>query len=106
MTNLTDTNYNINARELLKIIEIENPIIIDIREPYELEESSIEIATNIPMYPLLNNFKSLLDKDKIHYIICHTGRRSLHVTKILIESGYKAVNVFGGIVLLPEFYHY
>jgi len=105
LTNLIEVDFSIHARELLKIINHRNTIIIDIREPYELEESSIDIAKNIPMYTLLNNFQSVLDKAKIYYIICHTGRRSLYVTEILIKSGYKAINVFGGIALLPEFYH-
>ena len=57
------------------------------------------------MNALLNNYASLLINDKVYYLLCHTGQRSYHVTRILNELGYIVVNVFGGIALIPEYYH-
>ena len=106
MTEYNDNLLHINAKDLLIKIKEEKLIILDIREPHELEESSIPIAINIPMYALLNNMNSLLTKDKEYYILCHTGQRSYYVTKVLTDFGYKVTNVIGGIALMPEYYHY
>lgn len=105
MTKHHDDLLNISAKDLLKKIKNEKLIILDIREPYELEESSIPIAINIPMYVLLNNVSSLLTKDKEYYILCHTGQRSYYITRVLTDFGYKVINVVGGIALMPEYYH-
>ena len=96
---------HIRAHDLIILLKTEKPIILDIREPIELDESSIPIAVNIPMNTLLNNMNSLLKKDKLYYLLCHTGQRSHYVTKIISEAGYKVVNVLGGIALMPQFYH-
>ena len=105
MNYLNESLEHIPARDLFKKIKQEKLIIIDIREPHELLESSIPSAVNIPMYSLLNNINSLLRKDKTYYILCHTGQRSYYVTKVLLDFSYKAINVFGGIALMPEYYH-
>ncbi len=49
---------------------------------------------------------SLLKKNKIYYIICHTGQRSYLVTEQLHNQGYHIINVLGGIAQMPEYYHY
>ena len=106
MKEYNDNLQHIHAKDLLKIIKQENLLIIDIREPHELEESSIPTAKNIPMYTLLNNISSILKKDTEYYILCHTGQRSYYVTDILHSLGYIAINVVGGIAQMPEYYHY
>ena len=106
MIEYNDNLQHIHAFDLLKLIGERSLIIIDIREPHELEESSIPNAKNIPMNTLLNNVNSILDKNTLYYILCHTGQRSYHVTKELMGQGYNATNVVGGIALMPEYYHY
>jgi len=100
-----DNLHHIYAKDLLKIIDDKSLIIIDIREPFELEESSIPIAKNIPMNTLLNNMSSILKKDQEYYILCHTGQRSYYVTKTLHDLGYLAINVIGGIAQMPQYNH-
>ena len=72
--------------------------LIDIREPYELEDGYILGHTNIPMGNILNK-KSLLSKTKNIIIYCNTGRRSRPVVYMLkklhnistynLQGGYK-----------------
>ena len=101
----TDNLYHIYAKDLLKIINDTSLIIIDIREPFELEESSIPTAKNIPMNMLLNNISSILKRDQEYYILCHTGQRSYYVTKTLQDLGYLAINIIGGIAQMPRYNH-
>lgn len=105
MRKLKDDLLHINARDLFNKIGIETLLILDIREPFELDEASIPKAVNIPMNVLSNNMKSILNKDTVYYILCHTGQRSYYVTRVLTDAGYKVINIVGGIDLMPEFYY-
>lgn len=106
MIEYKDNLQHVHAFDFLKLIREKSLIIIDIREPYELEESSIPSAKNIPMNTLLNNINSILNKNTIYYILCHTGQRSYYVTKVLTKKGYNVTNIVGGIAFMPEYYHY
>ena len=106
MIEYNDNLLHIHATDLLVIIDKDNPIIIDIREPHELDEASVPNAINIPMITLLNNALSLLNREKVYYILCHTGQRSYYVTKVLTEHGYRVINVVGGIDLMPIYNHW
>ena len=72
--------------------------LIDIREPYELEDGSILGNINIPMGDILQKTNKL-SKTKQIIIYCNTGRRSKPVVYMLkklhnisaynLEGGYK-----------------
>ena len=78
-----------------KISEVQ---LIDIREPYEVEDGNIKGSINIPMGDFLESL-SQLDKTKQIVIYCNTGRRSkpvVYMTHKLhgiilynLEGGYK-----------------
>ena len=78
-----------------KISEVQ---LIDIREPYEVEDGNIKGSINIPMGDFLESL-SQLDKTKQIVIYCNTGRRSKPVVYMLkklhnisaynLEGGYK-----------------
>ncbi|HIW11836.1 MAG TPA: rhodanese-like domain-containing protein [Candidatus Salinicoccus stercoripullorum] len=75
----------------------EGNVLIDVRETPELEETGfIPGAVHYPM----SNFESTiasLDKDKKYYVICRSGKRSESVQNQLLDNGYEAVNVLGGM---------
>ncbi len=72
-------------------------LLIDVREPHEVEICRIPGATPIPMRQIPENVGTL-PKDKHLLIHCHHGGRSLRVTQYLRANGYDAVsNVAGGI---------
>jgi sulfur-carrier protein adenylyltransferase/sulfurtransferase len=75
----------------------EDFLLLDVREPDELEIASIPWATVIPMGDVPVRLAEL-PKDKTIAVLCHGGTRSGRVTKFLNENGYPAaVNVAGGI---------
>ncbi len=102
MFEFKDNLNHIVATALYQKYKEENLTVIDVREPYELLESKLEDAINIPLMKLLTSYSSLLRKDVTYYILCHTGQRSYYVTNFLDEKGYKVVNIVGGIDLLPQ----
>jgi rhodanese-related sulfurtransferase len=83
-----------------------NLVLLDVRNPYELEDKSlghIDGVLNIPL-PDLEKRLSELDKfiDKDIAVICRSGRRSGIATDILLKNGFNAVNVLGGMIQYRE----
>jgi len=74
-------------------------VLIDIREPEELEVCSIDGALHIPMGDLVSRINEIdADEDTTIALICHTGRRSLKATLALQEQGLAGTrSVAGGI---------
>ncbi len=72
-------------------------LIIDVREPYELEICRVEGALHIPMRQIPEQIDSLA-RDQHLLILCHSGGRSGRVTTYLRSQGFTAVsNIAGGI---------
>lgn len=72
-------------------------LLIDVREPYEVEICSVAGAEHIPMRQVPEHLESL-PKDKHLLVMCHHGGRSMRVTEFLRARGFNAVtNVAGGI---------
>jgi rhodanese-related sulfurtransferase len=78
----------------------ENLIILDVRTPAELEGplGQIDGVINIPVQELENRLGELEEyKSNEIAVICRTGNRSGVATKILLQNGFKAKNVLGGM---------
>ena len=72
-------------------------VVIDVREPYELEICHVEGARHIPMRQIPEQVDAL-PRDKHLMILCHSGARSRRVTDFLRARGLPAVsNISGGI---------
>ena len=85
----------INVNEIDRIMD---PIVIDVREDYELEETgTIKGAIHIPMNEVPNRLGEITKEREI-YILCRSGVRSYNVAKYLNELGYDAINLDGGII--------
>ena len=85
----------INVNEIDRIV---NPIVIDVREDYELKETgTIKGAVHIPMNEVPNRLNEITKEREI-YILCRSGVRSYNVAKYLNELGYEAINLDGGII--------
>jgi molybdopterin/thiamine biosynthesis adenylyltransferase/rhodanese-related sulfurtransferase len=72
-------------------------VLIDVREPYELEICSVAGAQAIPMRQIPERLETL-PRDKHLLFLCHTGMRSRRVTEFLRAKGFpRTSNVTGGI---------
>lgn len=71
--------------------------ILDVREPHELEICKFEDSLDIPMHSVPANLDKLKDAELI-VVVCHSGMRSLQVTRWLRENGFvHTTNLAGGI---------
>jgi rhodanese-related sulfurtransferase len=72
-------------------------VLLDVREPYELELASIDGATWIPMGEIVERIGEL-ERDAEIAVLCHHGGRSARVAQFLTAQGFAHVyNVDGGI---------
>lgn len=72
-------------------------LLLDVREPDELEIASVAFATAIPMGEVPARLGEL-PADRPVYVLCHSGGRSGRVTAFLNANGFaSAANVRGGI---------
>ncbi|MFV5212301.1 rhodanese-like domain-containing protein [Azonexus caeni] len=73
------------------------PLLLDVREPWELAQCQIEGALHVPMHMIPLRCAEF-DPQREIVVICHHGGRSMQVCMFLERKGYGAVfNLLGGI---------
>ena len=86
----------IEVLELKKMLKNNEVVLLDVREPYEVEICNVKGSLFIPMNEIPQNIEQL-DKEKRYAVMCHSGVRSLFVSNYLNSLGYGTLNVIGGI---------
>ena len=71
------------------------PLLLDVREAWEVEIASIPGATQIPMGDIPSRLQEL-DPDRPTIVLCHHGARSLNVTMWLRQQGMEHVQSLAG----------
>jgi NADPH-dependent 2,4-dienoyl-CoA reductase/sulfur reductase-like enzyme/rhodanese-related sulfurtransferase len=71
--------------------------LLDVREPVELAVESVEGATNIPIAQLRDRLDEL-PRDREIAVICRSGQRAYYATRLLLQNGFKARNIAGGML--------
>lgn len=75
----------------------ERPLIVDVREPWEVAAASLPGAVNIPMGEIPSRLAEL-DPDRETIVLCHHGIRSAQVAMYLARNGFeRVINLSGGI---------
>lgn len=72
------------------------PLVLDVREPYEWRQVRMPGALHIPMNTVPEQLDRL-PKDRPIVVVCAHGNRSYGVAAWLVEHGYRAANLRGGI---------
>ena len=71
--------------------------LLDVREDWEMSVASVEGVVHIPMAQVQARLTEL-DRNTDIVVLCRSGRRSLEVAKVLQLSGFRAINLAGGIL--------
>jgi len=77
------------------------PLLVDVREPWELEICAIQGSLSLPMSQILADPVGALaqlpcDRDLV--IVCHAGVRSARIAAFLDSRGFAGVrNLVGGV---------
>jgi NADPH-dependent 2,4-dienoyl-CoA reductase/sulfur reductase-like enzyme/rhodanese-related sulfurtransferase len=74
-----------------------NGFLLDVRNPPELAAESIPGAVNIP-FPELRARIGELPRDREILVFCRSAQRAYYATRILVQNGFKARNISGGML--------
>ncbi len=91
-----------NTISIEDLAQLDNPIIIDIRDNYSYNISHIRNSINIPYYNLLNNYSHYLNKSSAYYLYCEEGKQSYEISKRLNLLGYNTKSIEGGFDAFKE----
>ena len=72
-------------------------VLLDVREPFELQVASVKGALAIPMGQIPARLGEL-DRGRELVCMCHHGMRSANVAGYLLQNGFtRVLNLSGGI---------
>ncbi len=71
--------------------------LLDVRNPPELAVESVPGAINIPL-PQLRSRLGELPRDREILTFCRSGGRAYFATRILLQNGFKACDISGGML--------
>jgi NADPH-dependent 2,4-dienoyl-CoA reductase/sulfur reductase-like enzyme/rhodanese-related sulfurtransferase len=75
----------------------DHAFLLDVREPVEKVVESVAGAVNIPLGQLRSRLGELPRNREIH-VICRSGQRGYYATRILLQNGFQARNISGGML--------
>ena len=80
----------------------ESGFLLDVRHPEELVIEQAPGAINIPLDELRQRLDELPHDRKIH-VICRSGQRAYYATRILLQNGFNASILSGGMMSYAMF---
>ena len=75
----------------------EHPLLLDVRQPAELEVECVPDVVNIPL-PELRARLDELPRDREIHVICRSGQRAYYATRVLLQNGFDARTISGGML--------
>ncbi|HUN27058.1 MAG TPA: rhodanese-like domain-containing protein [Steroidobacteraceae bacterium] len=88
----------ISPRDLkARLAAADPPVVLDVREAWELEIVRLAATVDIPMDKLAARIEEL-PKDRDIVVMCKAGGRSAMAADFLHRRGYRALNLTGGIL--------
>jgi rhodanese-related sulfurtransferase len=76
---------------------IDGAFLLDVRQPVELVVERVPGAVNIPLGQLRARLGEL-PRDREIRVICRSAQRAYYATRILLQNGFKARNISGGML--------
>jgi rhodanese-related sulfurtransferase len=83
-------------------LQLDNGIILDVREPWEYAAGHVPGSMLIPLGELGSRLQELPNGEAI-YVICRSGNRSQQAAQLLVRAGFAQVhNVQGGMLAYEQ----
>jgi NADPH-dependent 2,4-dienoyl-CoA reductase/sulfur reductase-like enzyme/rhodanese-related sulfurtransferase len=76
---------------------VNGDFILDVRNPPELAVESVPGAFNLPLSELRARLGEL-PRDREILVVCRSGQRAYYATRVLLQNGFKARNISGGML--------
>ncbi len=84
-----------------RIARGESVFLLDVREPFEVDEWAYPIGVNIPLGELGDRLDEV-PSDQTIVVACRSGNRSASAAKALSDAGWNAENLSGGALAWVE----
>lgn len=89
--------HEIPPQTLQQLLHDTPPLLLDVREEWELEQARLAGTLHIPMAQIPSRFREL-DATAHIVVVCHHGMRSQQVAQFLKSKGFARVdNLAGGL---------
>ena len=76
---------------------VDDAFLLDVREPLELAVEEVPGVVNIPLGKLRARIDEL-PRDREILVVCRSGQRAYYATRMLLQNGFKARNLAGGML--------
>ena len=76
---------------------LDSEFLLDVRNPQEIAVESVPGAINIPL-PELRARLGELPLNREIAVICRSAQRAYFATRILLQNGFQAKNISGGMI--------
>ena len=86
----------VTAAEALRLVE-DGALVVDVRRAFEWNRVHIPSAVHLPLEALPEGCLELPD-DRLLITFCTGGIRSAGAANLLVENGFEAVNMTGGLI--------
>lgn len=93
MKNITE----IEASELASTLSNQSILLVDVRNPEEVERGIIQGAMHIQLAMLPHELDKLSKAEAVVFY-CHSGVRSAHAADFATTKGIHSMNLIGGVV--------
>jgi rhodanese-related sulfurtransferase len=89
----------VSAREAVDLLDLQKPVILDVRTPGEFAEGHLEGAMLVPVQEFQQRLGELAaHKDDPVFVYCRSGNRSTVAAKMLVDAGFaQVINLRHGI---------
>lgn len=86
----------VSAADAVRLVA-EGALIVDVRRGFEWDRAHIPDAVHMPLEQLPARCLEL-PEDRLLITFCTGGLRSAGAANLLVESGFEAVNMSGGLI--------
>jgi rhodanese-related sulfurtransferase len=76
---------------------VDGKFLLDVRNPSEVAAEAVPGAVSIPL-PQLRARLGELPRDREIHLVCRSAVRAYFATRILMQNGFKARNISGGML--------
>lgn len=95
---LEEETAKVEEKTETKAVDVNSPIVVDVRTTEEFEDGAYPDAINIPVDELMYRFEELGENPSREITVyCATGARSAYAQRMLMQMGYANVKNGGGL---------
>lgn len=92
----TEQIPHVDPQDAVNLVEGEGAVLLDVREQEEWDAGHAPAARHVPMSTISGRAADI-PTDALIVCVCRSGGRSAAVTEALLNGGWNAVNLEGGM---------